>query len=126
MATPETYTRHRATADRLLTRYGGAATLVQEAEGETYDVETGTYIRDPDLEYATQFIATAYDETLHEGFLVMPGDVLGIMAVPTSNPTPKPADKLKLSGVVHLIIGIKTVQPAATVLQYAVQARVGG
>ena len=123
MTTPETYTRHRASADRLIARYGGGAVLVRS-------VTTGGGPSDPsggsttETEYPVTYIETGYQVGLQDGTAIQAGDVLGVMAVPAGI-VPKPIDKLKIGGVVHTLMDLRPVQPSpdAPVLQFAFQAR---
>lgn len=121
MTTPETYARHRATADRLIARYGGAAVLVRRGEGggDPWNPEPG-----PDELYPVTYVETGYQVGLHDGTLIQTGDVLGVMAVP-DGVTPRPVDRLRIGGVDHSLADVKPVQPSpdAPVLQFSFQAR---
>tara|TARA_R100000935_G_scaffold55922_1_gene86528 strand:- start:6816 stop:7184 length:369 start_codon:yes stop_codon:yes gene_type:complete len=121
MIRPETYTRHRETADRLIARYGGGAVLVQKGEltGPSYDPVQG-----PDVETPVRYIETGYQVGLHDGTLIQTGDVLGVMAVPISV-TPLPVDKLRIDGLDHSLFDVRPIQPSpdAPVVQFSFQAR---
>ncbi len=124
MLASETYERHRATADRLIARYGGGAELVR--------IEGGTPPQNPwdppgdqqEVLYSVQFIETGYAIDHMAGTLIQTGDVIGVIAVPASI-TPALTDKLRLRGQDFHIMDVKPVQPApgAPVLQFAIQAR---
>ena len=123
MITPETYTRHRATADRLIGRYGGAAVLVRIVRG----VQVNPWDDPPEAEevaYSVQFIETGYQFDNLDGTLIQSGDVLGIIAVP-ANITPNLTDTFRLRGHDYTLIDLKPVQPSpgAVVLQFAIHAR---
>ena len=118
---PETYQRHRSTADRLITRYGGTAVLLQRGEqtGPDYAPEYG-----PDIETPVTYIETGYDITLHPDTAIQAGDVVGVMAVP-SDVTPRPTDSLIVDGLEYRFMEMTPVQPShdARVILFKFQAR---
>ena len=124
MTTPETYARHRATADRLIARYGGGAVLVR--------MEGGAEPQNPwdppgdatPVAYPVQFIETGYQLDYQAGTLIQAGDVLGVIAAPASI-TPLLSDTFRHKGMDYTIVDLKPVQPSpdALVLQFAIQAR---
>lgn len=121
MGAPETYTRHRATSDRILNRWGGTAYLVREGEpgGTEWEPEPGE-----DELHAVSFIETGYALDHDSGTLIAAGDLLGIFAVP-ADIIPTMADRFQVNGAEHVIIDLKPIQPApgAPVLQFAIHAR---
>jgi hypothetical protein len=121
VTTRETYTRHLATADRLIARYGGGAVLLKKGPltGPSYDLIYG-----PDIEVPVTYVEIGYQVGLQDAALILTGDLLGVMAVP-AGATPQPADRLKIGDAVHTLVDVKPLQPSpdAPVLQFSFQAR---
>ena len=125
MITPETYTRHRATADRLIGRYGGAAVLVRIVRGTIDPDQPWIPVTDVEVLTPVSYIETGYQVGLHDGTLIQSGDVLGVMAVPATVTPTVAVDRLRVGGADYLLLDVKPIQPApgAAVLQFAFQAR---
>lgn len=124
MLTSETYERHRATADRLIARYGGGCSLVRIEGGEIPQNPWDPPGDQQEVLYPVQFIETGYAIDHQAGTLIQTGDVVGVIAVPATI-TPALTDRLRLRGHDFSIMDVKPVQPApgALVLQFAIQAR---
>lgn len=116
---PETYQRHRRTADRLIAKYGRDAYLVREGEpgGEPWDPQPGV-----DELFPIQFVETGYQVGLHTDTLIERGDLLGMMAVP-ADVTPELSDRLRVDGVDHSLVDLKPIRPGESALAFAFQAR---
>lgn len=117
----ETFTRHRATADRLITNYGGAATLVgpETLPDPVTGQGGGAGAREP-----IQYIETGYQMGLMPETLVERGDIIGIMAVPATF-TPDTSYKIDFGGGAVSLLSVRPVQPSSdgAIIQYSFQAR---
>lgn len=123
MVTPDTYTRHRATADRLIARYGGAAALVRIVPGTPDPSQPWIPVTDEEVLTPITYVETGYEVGLHDGTLIHSGDILGVMAVPAGIIPTVAVDRLRVGGADYLLLDVKPVQPGAVVLQFAFQAR---
>jgi hypothetical protein len=121
------YTRSRATADRLIARFGMAAILRRPtATGPAYNPTTGT----PDDYPCTVVIDSfATSEVADSGGRILADDKKVLLAVGNLPISPAPSDKLVLGGAEYRIIGpdvgkgIETVAPGGTTVMYVLQVR---
>ena len=112
------YAKTAATALRLLTRFGAAATLKREVVGD-YDPDTGTSpVTTTSL--ATTACVFDYDAEYIDGTLILAGDKQAYLA---SAPVPKQGDKLAWQGADYTVIAAKAVAPAGVAVLYEVQIR---
>ena len=99
--------RARTTADRLLARHGGEATLLRTTTvpgANSWDPPTVTTTQTP-----VQFIETGVELDLVDGQTVQEGDLLGMMS---ASVTPELVDVLSVNGKLYTLLSIKPVQPA--------------
>lgn len=109
------YSRLKATADRLIARFGKTAQLVTTTTtGPDYDptvTETATDITLVELDYSL---------TNRDGTLVQAGDKLFLVQ---ADAAPDMAAKIRLDSVDYAMVDVQPVSPGATVLLYEIQAR---
>jgi hypothetical protein len=109
------YSRLKATADRLIARFGKTAQIVTTTtSGPDYDptvTEATTDATVVELDYSL----TNRNETL-----VQQGDKLFLVE---ADAAPDMEAKIRLDGVDYAMIDVQPLSPGATVLLYEVQAR---
>jgi len=109
------YSNLKATADRLIARFGKTATLVTfTTSGTDYDpviTETDTSITLVELNYSL---------TNRNESLVQTGDKIWLVQAAAA---PSSSDKIELDGTRYSMVDIQPVSPGATTLLFEVQAR---
>lgn len=113
------YTRTRATADRLLARFGqtGAIRRVYST-GPVYDpVQTTT-------DYACTLVVTEYDKRDIDGTLILQTDRKVLVAVTGLSVVPTVTDRAVVEGVPLTIVAVMPLSPGGTVVMYELQVRV--
>lgn len=112
------YTGLRATAQRLLSRFGQSATLTRRAaSGTAYDPtisETG---------YTVTVAVMEYSNREREGALIQTGDKKVYLSTEGLSITPTVADTLTVGGAKHEIVNVMHLDPGGTVLMYELQVR---
>jgi hypothetical protein len=114
------YARPKATADRLIARYGQSATLRRPtSSGTAYNPTEG----EPD-DHPVTVVVTDYSNREIDGTRVLATDKKVLLAVDDLAITPTPADKLLIGGVSHSIVSpVRPLAPGGTVLYYELQVR---
>tara|TARA_R110002051_G_scaffold230715_1_gene292710 strand:+ start:755 stop:1123 length:369 start_codon:yes stop_codon:yes gene_type:complete len=116
------YARPKATADRLLTRFGqlGAVRRPGTPTGPDYDPTPGV-----DVDHAARFAVLDYEASEIDGSRVLATDKKVILAVGSLTITPALDDKLvEADGTVYRIIPpLKPLSPAGTVVLFEIQCR---
>lgn len=114
------YAKSKATARKLLAKFGQSMTLTQIVHG-TYDETTGT-ATDTTLDTTDTGVILPYSDGVSSmpDSLVLRGDqqILIQMAV-----VPKPTDKISANGTVYTIINVSALEPAGTNVLYTLQVR---
>lgn len=116
------YARAKATADRLIERYGqlGAIRRTGAPTGPEYDPTPGV-----DVDHPARFAMLDYEATEIDGTRVLATDKKALLAVGSLTITPALDDKLvEADGTVYKIIPpLKPLSPAGTVVMYEIQCR---
>lgn len=109
------YSNLKATADRLIARFGKPATLISfTSSGPDFDpVITET-------ETAITLVETGYSLTNRNESLVQAGDKIWLVQAAAA---PSLSDKIELDGTRYNMVDIQPVAPGATTLLFEVQAR---
>ena len=112
------YSGVKATAERLIRRFGQDATLVRETQGgEPWDpviVET---------EYACQAAVMDYSQSLIDGTRIQADDRQIYLSTEGLTVTPTTSDSLSVGGVSFSIINVMPLNPGGTVVFYELQCR---
>jgi hypothetical protein len=120
------YSRSKATADRLITRFGQAGFLRRPGvnTGTEYDPEIG-----PPTDYPCTFAVIGWSNGEIAGGRVLATDKKVLLAKGDLQIEPTPSDKLVIGGAEHSIIGpdnglgIQTLAPAGIIVMWTLQAR---
>lgn len=116
------YARPKATADRLIERYGqlGAIRRTGTPTGPDYDPTPGA-----DVDHPARFAMLDYETAEIDGTRVLATDKKALLAVGSLAITPALDDKLvEADGTVYKIIPpLKPLSPAGTVVMYEIQCR---
>lgn len=112
------YARPKATADRLLTRYGQAGKLLKYTKsGPAYD----PVITWP--EHDCTFAVMEYANREVDGTRVLATDKKVILAKGSLSVDPTTADKLKIGTVEHSIIRVEPLAPGGVTVMFTLQCR---
>ena len=112
------YANTAATAQRLLARFGAAATL-KRISGSAYDPATGTTVPTY-TDHATTAAVFAYPQKYVDGTLIRQGDQL---AYCDPSVVPVAGDTFTWQGVTLTIISVKPTSPAGVPVLYEAQVR---
>lgn len=113
------YARSKATADRLLTRFGQAATLRRPTtSGTAYNPTQGT-----PTDYTATVVVTDFSNREIDGTRVLATDKKALMAKASLAIEPTTSDKLLIGGVAHSIVRVETLSPGGTTLAWTLQCR---
>lgn len=121
------YSRAKATADRMIARYGQIATLRRPtASGPAYNPTPGGPV-----DYDVTVVVTSYSahEIAESGGRVLATDRKVLLAAGNLSITPRPSDKLMLGGEVCQIVGpdegrgIQTAAPGGVTVLYELHCR---
>lgn len=110
------YSNLKATADRLILRFGKAATLHQPTPetGPAYDPTPGATLETPITAVDFDQSVMKRPETLVEG-------VSRTLLVSTSaGVTPETDDQITVDGTRHHVVGVRPLNPGGTVLLFEV------
>lgn len=112
------YADARATAERLIRRFGQPGTLRRvTSSGPDYDpVHT---VED----FACVLVALDYDQEFVDNTLILSGDRMVYLSTEALAVTPALTDTLQIGGAAHAVISITPLSPAGTVVFWQVQAR---
>jgi hypothetical protein len=116
------YARAKATADRLIEKFGqlGAVRRTGAPTGPEYDPTPGV-----DVDHPARFAIMDYMASEIDGTRVLATDKKALLAVGSLTITPALDDKLvEADGTVYKIIPpLKPLSPAGTVVMYEIQCR---
>lgn len=113
------YGRSRQAADRLIARFGQAATLRRPTTtGTAYNPTPG----EPD-DHPVKAVVTEYAQRDIDGTRIKAADRKVLMSVGSLAIEPATSDKLVMGGVSYSIIDIRPLNPGGTVVMYEMQAR---
>lgn len=112
------YPATAATATRLLTKFGAAATLKRQS-GTAYDPDTGTTVPTY-TDLATTAAVFAYKQSYIDGTLIRQGDQQAFLAPAQA---PAQGDRFVWQGSTFEVIATKPVSPAGVAVLYECQIR---
>lgn len=120
------YDRSRASADRLIAKFGQAGFIRRSTPGTTgggdpwYPVSmTGGASAD----YACTVVVLDYSAGERDGTLIRVEDRKVLIAVGSLEIEPAPQDQIVLGGVAHPIIDVKPLNPGGTNIYFEAQVR---
>ena len=116
------YTGLAATADRLIEKFGQAATIRRKTTtgGSAYDPTSGTTTT---TDQAVNAAITRYRNSEIDGTLIKRGDKQALVPAVGLTITPTVKDQFVLGDVVHAIQAVDEVSPGGTVVVYRLQVR---
>lgn len=116
------YARTKASADRLIAKFGqlGAIRRAGEGSGPTYDPTPGA-----DVDHPCRFVVLDYENSEVDGTRVLATDKKVLLAVGDLAITPKTSDLLVdgPGSSYRIIPPLKPLSPGGVVLFYEIQAR---
>lgn len=113
------YARTKATADRLIARFGQSGTLRRPVTtGDDYDPTEGT-----PTDYAVTFVVEDYKNDEIDGTRILKTDKKVLLARKALSVEPTTSDLIAVGGIFHAIIHVKPLSPGGTVLTWEVQVR---
>lgn len=113
------YTRLQGTADRMLARFGAAATII--APGQPDEVNGGDPVA---VSYPCQAVIAAYDQRYVNGTSILAGDVQIIISAVGLGVEPKVGMRVSAGGKSYLIVNIDLNRfDGATPVVYVAQGR---
>lgn len=113
------YTRSRATADRLIARFGQAGTLSRPTKsGTPYNPTPGA----PD-DHPCTFVVLEYAQGEIDGSRVLETDKKVMLCKGALAIEPATSDKLLVGGVSHSIMDVRPLSPGGTVVLFEIQVR---
>lgn len=112
------YGKSRATADRLLKRYGQAGAIRRTADtGTAWDPTVTT------TDHAAIFAVMDYAENMVDGTRILATDKLVYLSAKGLTIEPTPSDVMVIGGAAYAIVNVKPLAPAGVVVLYEIQAR---
>ena len=113
------YAKSAATADRLIKRFGQAATLIRQVHigGPDYDPTFAKQSRDCTV------AVLEYENREIDGSRIQTGDKKVLVSAVGLSPEPSTADRIDIGGEEHAVVSVKPLSPAGTAVFYEVQAR---
>lgn len=114
------YAKSKATADRLLTRFGQAATLRRPgtASGPAYNPTIGS-----PSNVSVTVVVLDYANREIDGARILAGDKKVMLARAALTTDPTTADQLVIGGVAHAIVAVSPFSPGGTTVYFEIQAR---
>lgn len=113
------YAIPKATADRLLARFGQQGTLRRPTtSGTAYNPTQGAPV-----DHAAIFAVLDFDNREVDGSRVLAADKKVLLAKGALAIEPATSDLLLIGGVPHSIIRVQPLAPGGTVILYEIQAR---
>jgi hypothetical protein len=113
------YARPRATADRLIKRYGMAGKLIRAKERDPYDPNPAEGFD----EYPCRVVVTEFSLRDRESSLIEANDRKLLIAAEGLAVEPKGEDRIEVGGASFEIVAVMPLKPADTAILYTVQAR---
>lgn len=114
------YTLSRATAERLIDRFGMAGAIVREEPGSGPDYAPG---EPTETTHACRLVITDYNSMDRAGTAIEMEDKRVLISTQGLAITPTNADRLRISGTDYPIISISPLEPAGVVVFYEMQVR---
>jgi hypothetical protein len=111
------YARARATAERLIAKFGMAGSIQRQTNtGPAYDPTVIT------TDYPCTLVVLEYEDRQIDGTLIRSTDKLIYLSTEGLAITPTEADRVIASDT-YSIVSLKPLSPAGTVLMWEIQAR---
>lgn len=114
------YTRPRATAARLLERFGQTGVIRRLTQGAGEPHNPGPAVP---ADHPCTFVVDIYKTFERDGTLIKAGDKKVLVKAEGLAIAPTTSDKIIIAGEVHTIVSVEPLSPAGTVVMYTVQAR---
>lgn len=116
------YTATRATAERLLERFGRSVSLRRTtvSGGDAWNPGGGTATT---VNHAATAVVTEYDAREIDGTLIRREDRRVILSTEGLSVTPATSDKVVVGATVYAIVNVAPLEPGGTVVLYEIQAR---
>jgi len=112
------YSRPRATAERLIKRYGQREQLRRSTRsGPEFNPIVST------ADYACRIVVLSYEDKQIDGTRIKASDKLVYLSTEDMTIEPAEFDALVIGGVVHEIVNVKPLSPAGVVVFWEIQAR---
>ena len=112
------YTRTRATAERLIARFGQTGTLRRTVSDSDPFNPTQTT-----TDYSCTFAVLDYAQKDVDGTLIKQTDQMVYLSTSGLSVTPTTTDRLVAGGAVLTVVNVKPLSPAGTVVFYELQVR---
>lgn len=112
------YATSKATADRLIERFGQAVTLKRPTNTGTSYNPTVSW-----ASHAGRAVVLNYDNRDVDGTRVLATDKRVMLSKASLSIEPGPQDRLVIGGVEHGIVSVMPLAPGGTTLLYEIQAR---
>jgi nucleoside-diphosphate-sugar epimerase len=114
------YANSRATAERLLARFGqvGAIERVTPGGGPAHNPGPSTT-----TSYPATLVALDYSDRERDGTLIQTGDRKVLISTAGLSITPTSADRIVIQGSRFEIVNLNPLDPAGTVVMWQVQVR---
>lgn len=113
------YTRARATAERLIAKFGRSAALRRTTNSGTAYAPTRTPVDHP-----CRCAVLAYADTAIDGTRIKASDKQIYLSTAGLTIEPTTADEIVLDAVAHSIVAVKPLSPGGVVVFWEIQARV--
>lgn len=112
------YTRTRATAERLIARFGQTGALRRvTSDADPFNPSQTT------TDYPCTFAVLDYAKSLVDGTLIKETDQMCYLSTSGLSVSPETTDKLVVAGAPLTIVNVKPLSPAGTVLMWELQVR---
>lgn len=112
------YARTRATAERLIARFGQAGAIRSTTtSGPPYDPVTTV------TDHACQLAVMEYTDDKIDGTLIMRGDKLVYLSTAGLSIEPGTTDRVVIGGEEHAIINVKPLSPSGLIVFWEIQSR---
>lgn len=112
------YTRPRATADRLVTRFGQTGAIRRQTASGSENNPTFT-----PTDHECTLVTEAYKTSEIDGSRVMASDLKVILAKGDLAISPTTEDKLVIGGVPYSIVDVSPLSPGGVVVLWQMQVR---
>jgi hypothetical protein len=116
------YARPRATAARLIERYGQAGVIrrATRSGGNPKDPRTGTTTS---ADHAVRLVELDYDNSEVDGTVIRRTDRKMMVSTQGLTIEPTTSDQIVIAGKTFAIVGVKPLSPGGVALYFEIQAR---
>lgn len=113
------YSRPKASADRLIAKFGQAGTLRRSTStGPAYNPTAGA-----PADYACTFVVDSFKAFEVDGTRVKASDLKVLLAKGSLAIEPSVSDKLLIGGVAHTIVNVEPLAPGGVTVMWTLQCR---